>query len=154
MAIKPFSFLLGAAAGAAATYFLDPQSGERRRSQASEQAATQARQVGQEAARKAGDVASQAKDAATEVTATTPGDGGGADLNDPALVRKVETEIFRDADAPKGSVSVNAENGVIYLRGEVEEPWLERLKTEAEQVEGVERVESLLHRPGEPAPTK
>ena len=40
-------------------------------------------------------------------------------LNDPALARKVESEIFRDDALPKGSISVNAEYGVIYLRGEV-----------------------------------
>src|SRR5512133_528855 len=40
--------------------------------------------------------------------------GRDADLNDPALAHKVESEIFRDDDAPKGSVNVNSENAVIY----------------------------------------
>ncbi len=42
--------------------------------------------------------------------------------DDVTLARKVESEIFRDADVPKGQINVNAENGVIVLRGEVEEP--------------------------------
>jgi osmotically-inducible protein OsmY len=67
----------------------------------------------------------------------------------------VESEIFRDADAPKGSVDVNAEDGVIYLRGEVDdEQTIERLVGAARGVEGVRDVRSLLHTPGTPAPTK
>jgi osmotically-inducible protein OsmY len=69
------------------------------------------------------------------------------------LARKVETEIFRAADAPKGSVSVNAENGVVFLRGTVDDrAWIERLGAEAKNVDGVEAVRNLLHLPGTEAP--
>jgi osmotically-inducible protein OsmY len=37
--------------------------------------------------------------------------------DDAALARKVETELFRDADVPKGDINVNAEDGVVFLRG-------------------------------------
>ena len=78
---------------------------------------------------------------------------GGKDYDDVTLARKVESEIFRDADAPKGKVSVNAENGVVFLRGELDDPaWIERLGSEAEQVGGVKGVRNLLHAPGTPAP--
>jgi osmotically-inducible protein OsmY len=70
------------------------------------------------------------------------------DLNDPTLARKVETEIFRGEDAPKGSVDVNAENGVIYLRGEVKHPEdIEALGKAARKVDGVKEVKNLLHLP-------
>jgi osmotically-inducible protein OsmY len=76
-------------------------------------------------------------------------------LNDPALARKVESEVFRDADIPKGSISVNAEYGVIYLRGEVpSREVLEQLGVRARRVAGVRAVENLTHLPDEPAPTK
>ena len=141
MAIKPFSFVLGALAGAAAQYFFDSQSGNRRRSVATD---------------KAEYAAGQAKGAVVEAAkSASPGDTEATDLNEASLARKVETEIFRDENAPKGKVDVNAEGGVVYLRGELDdEGQIEALTKAAEQVDGVERVESLLHTPGTPAPTK
>jgi osmotically-inducible protein OsmY len=74
--------------------------------------------------------------------------GGGeskSDLNDPALARKVETEIFRPADAPKGSVAVNVEAGVVHLRGRAASPeQIRALVASAEKVEGVKKVENHL----------
>jgi hypothetical protein len=81
---------------------------------------------------------------------TSPGD-----LNDPTLARKVESEIFRAEDAPKGSVDVNAENGVIYLRGEVDtQDDIDSLGDAARKVSGVKEVTNLLHLPGAEAKTK
>jgi osmotically-inducible protein OsmY len=75
-------------------------------------------------------------------------------LNDPALVRKVESEVFRDDSLPKGSISVNAEYGVIYLRGEVpSREAMDELTTRTRAVDGVRAVENLTHLPGEPART-
>ena len=79
--------------------------------------------------------------------------GRGEAPDDVTLVRKVETEIFRSAEAPKGSVSVNAENGVVFLRGVVEErEWIDRLGADAGKVGGVKEVRNLLHLPGTEAP--
>ncbi|HWG56583.1 MAG TPA: BON domain-containing protein [Gaiellaceae bacterium] len=78
---------------------------------------------------------------------------GAPDYNDQTLKAKVETELFRDPDAPKGTVDVNAQNGVIQLRGEVESPELiEELVAQARSIQGVRDVENLLHTPGAPAP--
>ena len=75
-------------------------------------------------------------------------------LNDPALARKVESEIFRDDALPQGSISVNAEYGVIYFRGEVpSQDVMEELTKRARGVDGVRAVENLTHLPGEPART-
>ena len=88
------------------------------------------------------------------------GRGGGADTStdfaapdDPTLKAKVESEIFRDADAPKDRVSVNSQYGVIQLRGEIEsQELIDELVERARAVQGVREVENLLHVPGEPAP--
>lgn len=81
--------------------------------------------------------------------------GAGNPYDDVTLARKVESEIFRDAGAPKGSVDVNAENGVVFLRGQVDrEDQIETLASAARSVDGVKAVESLLHTPGTPAPMK
>jgi osmotically-inducible protein OsmY len=142
----------GVAGGAAGAYFLDPQNGRRRRHVAFDRAKALLRRGAAESERRARYGAGTAKGAAYEAA----GAGDGAEsLPDPDLANKVRTEIFRDADAPKGDVSVNAENGTIYLRGEVgSAEQIERLGAETREVKGVREVVSLLHLPGEPAPTK
>jgi osmotically-inducible protein OsmY len=68
--------------------------------------------------------------------------------DDVTLARKVETKIFRDADVPKGNINVNAQNGVVYLRGEAETPeMIEHLVEQTRKVRGVRNVENLLHLP-------
>ena len=98
--------------------------------------------------------AGQAKGA---VSSVTPGGPAPAEerLNDPALARKVESEIFRDQELPKGNISVNVEYGVVYLRGEVpQREQMDALVDRARQVDGVRGVENLTHLPNETAPTK
>jgi osmotically-inducible protein OsmY len=44
---------------------------------------------------------------------------------------------------------------VVYLRGQLERPdEIEQLVVRARAVDGIKDVESLLHPPGTPAPTK
>ena len=144
---KPLTFLAGAAVGAAAAYFLDPQGGAKRRNQARDKAVSKAKT-------RAGDVAGSAKKAAGKARGAAPSmPGRGETPDDVTLAHKVETEIFRPEDAPKGSVSVNAENGVVFLRGEVpDREWIARFEAEARKVDGVEEVRNLLHLPGTEAP--
>jgi osmotically-inducible protein OsmY len=148
---SPIAFLTGAAAGAAAAYFLDPQGGARRRNEARDKALAKAKSRAGDVAGTAKQAAGKARGAAHAVTASVPGRGEAPD--DVTLARKVESEIFRSADAPKGSVSVNAENGVVFLRGEVgEREWIDRLEADAKKVDGVAAVRNLLHLPGTEAP--
>jgi osmotically-inducible protein OsmY len=144
---------VGAAAGAAAQYFLDREGGRRRLHVARDRGLAVVRRQAREAARTADYAAGQAKGAASAAMPSPSDDRKLDQLGDPALARKVESEIFRAADAPKGDVDVNVENGVVTLRGEVEQQWIERLGSEAEQVAGVMAVRNLLHPPGTPAPT-
>jgi len=68
--------------------------------------------------------------------------------NDATLKAKVESEVFRDVRVPKGQVDVNAEDGVVFLRGEVESPDLvAELEKATRKVHGVREVENLLHTP-------
>jgi osmotically-inducible protein OsmY len=80
-------------------------------------------------------------------------DAGAAQPDDATLAHKVETELFRSDDVPKGQINVNAELGVVYLRGEVpEQSMIDDLVGRAREIDGVSRVESLLHLPGQEAP--
>src|SRR2546423_8413244 len=121
----PITFALGLAAGAAAAHFLDPQSGRRRRNVMRDQAQATARQAASTVQTQAQYAAGQAKGA---VAAATPSGTRLENADDVTLARKVETEIFRAPDAPKGGVSVDVQAGVAYLRGEVpDEGWVARL---------------------------
>ena len=98
--------------------------------------------------------AGKAKGAVATHTPSMPGSHGLEDADDVTLARKVETEIFRAADAPKGSVSIDVQAGVVYLRGTVEDDrWIERFADDAKKVDGIKGVKNLLHRPGTPVPT-
>ena len=98
--------------------------------------------------------AGKAKGVATNVAPGAGREPADERLNDPALAQKVESEVFRDDALPKGSVSVNAEYGVIYFRGEVpSQEVMDELTTRARAVDGVRAVENLTHLPGEPART-
>jgi len=75
------------------------------------------------------------------------------EFDDKTLAHKVETEIFRAPEAPKGDVSVDVQAGVVNLRGEVaDDQWISRLADEASHVDGIKGVNNLLHPPGTPAP--
>jgi len=142
--------------GVAGAYFLDPQSGKRRRDVATDKLGKWMRRGKRETERKASYASGVAAGAAAKASSSTEREPAETRLNDPALARKVETEIFGDADPDtRGAVSVNAENGVIYLRGELgDEAKIAALATKAERVEGVRQVENLLHTPGDAAPAK
>jgi len=76
-----------------------------------------------------------------------------ASYDDVELVHKVESVVFRDDSLPKGKVSINAENGTVFLRGQVDSPdTIVRVERAVRVVEGVAGVENLLHLPGTPAP--
>ena len=145
--------LFGAAAGFAAAWFLDPNDGTRRRNVVRDKAMKYARKGKDEAVHKADYAAGQVKDAASSATPSSPEDAEER-LNDPALVQKVESEVFRGDDLPKDKISVNAENGVVYFRGEVpSQDVMDELTARARSIEGVREVENLTHLPGEPAKT-
>jgi len=117
--------------GALLAYFFDPQSGRERRSRA----------VGR---------ISSIRGASQEPV----GLDETLQPDDATLALKVETEIFRDVDIPKGRINVDAENGKVVLRGEVEQPELIKdLEKRTKKVQGVQEVENLLHVPGAPTPT-
>jgi osmotically-inducible protein OsmY len=147
------TLLLGAAAGAAAAHFLDPQSGRRRRHTMRDQAVSKVQSGAGQAATSASYAAGKAKGVVSTVTPSMPGSHRIEDVDDVTLARKVETEIFRAVDAPKGDVSVDVQGGVVHLRGMVaDDAWIARLADEADKVDGVKGVKNLLHRPGTPAP--
>jgi osmotically-inducible protein OsmY len=75
------------------------------------------------------------------------------DMDDLTLKNKVETELFRSADAPKGSVDVSVVDHVVELRGEVKRPEIKQeLEAKARKIPEVRDVRNLVHLPKTPAP--
>ena len=76
-------------------------------------------------------------------------------MDDVTLARKVESEVFRAADSPKGDVDVNVVDGIVYLHGQVRQPeQIKEIETRTRRVPEVVGVENLMHLPGTPAPTR
>ena len=145
------SFALFAAVGAAAAYFFDPTSGRRRRAVARDRSAALFRKAFRRLGRAQRHAEAEAYGLSQKARHLREEPKPAPD--DATLAQKVETEIFRDRDVPKGQINVNAENGTVVLRGEVETPELIRdLESRTRAVHGVRQVENLLHLPGTPAP--
>ena len=141
---------LGALVGAALAYLFDPQSGRRRRAMLRDRSTAFARQGGRKTARASRAVAAEAYGVSQKVQHLKEEP---KEYDDATLAQKVQSEIFRDADVPKGQINVNAEDGIVVLRGEVDGPELmEELVARTRKVQGVRDVQNLLHLPGTPAP--
>ena len=142
--------VIAAAAALGAAWFMDPQSGRRRRAMLRDRVAAFFRRSARSGGRAARGVASEAyglKQKATHLHEEPK------DFDDQTLKAKVETELFRGPDAPKGQVNVNAQHGVVQLRGQVDSPELiDELVARTRSVQGVREVENLLHLPGATAP--
>jgi hypothetical protein len=138
------------AAGAALEFFLDPRNGKRRRHLVRDRTTAafrrQARKVERQAHYEAGKIAGVTH-------AITHHEHAPPDLDDVGLVRKVESELFRDRTIPKGPISINADRGIVVLRGQLEDPHqIQRIERDVRRVAGVRDVENLLHPPGIRAP--
>ena len=75
--------------------------------------------------------------------------------NDATLAQRVESELFRDPSMPKGQITINAEAGIVVLRGELDSPdQIRAVENAVDRIAGVRAVHSLLHLRGTPAPDR
>jgi osmotically-inducible protein OsmY len=126
--------LAAGATGALLAFFLDPVSGKRRRRLVRDRIASAFRKRRERPARRGGTAVPQ---------------------DDRVLVDKVESEAIGHSGVPSGRVNVDAERGVVVLRGQVDSPDdVVRLEKLVLEVDGVRDVENLLHTPGTPPPNR
>src|SRR5919199_4614942 len=146
-------WLAAGAAGALGMYFLDPDRGRGRRSLARDRLAGSMRRgfrtlgrTGRGAAAGTYALAQQAQHRQPEEWSVP---------NDAALAQRVKSELFRDPDFPKERITINAETGIIVLRGEVERAEQIRAVEDAvSRMAGVRGVRNLLHLPATPVPER
>ena len=142
---------VGAALGATAALLLDPARGRARRAQLVDRSASLGRHAIHAGERQLRHLRSLAAGKLSAMRALgEPSEWA----NDATLKERVESELLGDPKVPKGTININAEQGIVVLRGEVpSERMRNRLAKRAGEVHGVWYVENLLHLPGEPAPT-
>lgn len=136
-----------AALGAAAAYLLDPDRGRARRARSRDQAIAAIRRPAARAARQAANkrvyLRGRAVGAVRRVTATPlpPGD-------DRTLADKVRSEVLGASRFSRRAINLDAVNGVVALRGELDHPEdIRDVVAAVEKVPGVRRVDNLLHLP-------
>jgi hypothetical protein len=143
--------LLGAALGAVAAFLLDPDRGRGRRLRLVDQGTAIGRRAVRLANRQRRLLGARTAGALSALQARG---GQPESANDATLKERIESELLRDPKVPKGSININAEQGIVVLRGEVPtDAMREKLEKRASAIAGVWSVENLLHLPGEPAPT-
>ena len=142
---------IGAALGALAAFFLDPQAGRRRRHAFRDRARGSVRRKTRKAEHVLRGLAAEVY--GLKQKATHLHEAPKEQPNDATLTAKVESEVLRGVDVPKGQINVNAEGGIIVLRGQVARSELiPELEAKVRKVHGVLDVENLLHLPGAEAP--
>lgn len=147
--MRPWPFVAALIAGASLVFFLDPESGRRRRALARDRALAAFRdalRVFQRLSRLAG---SRLYGASQKLAHPRPEAAPG----ETSLVDRVLSEAFRGLDPDlRGRVNVNAVGGVVYVRGEIDRPQdIDAIEARVRGVAGVEEVENLLHLTGTPA---
>jgi uncharacterized protein YunC (DUF1805 family) len=148
---KKRSILFAGAIGAALAYLFDPDRGKARRARTRDRFMGMTRRIGKRLGRLGRRVGSEAYGLKQKAaySGREP-----KELDDTTLAHKVESEIFRNPDIPKGQIVVNVEEGVVVLRGALAPEHAEAVAAMAAAVPGVRGVENLLHLPGTPAPNK
>lgn len=139
-------FAVGTLVGWLVAYFFDPDNGRGRRAKTRDMTRARMRRSSEEARKMRVRAENKAQGIRAEMR---PRGGEGTDLNDPTLAQKIQSEVLRGPDFPKGKVNVNVENGRVVLRGELERPeQIKALEAAVAAVPGVREVENLTHLPG------
>ena len=138
-----------AAVGAVLAYILDPVVGRSRRAALRDRLGATARKVGRWSASQGRHIAATTTALRERSRASEPGEPA----DEVALVSRVKSELFRDADIDKGAINVNAERDVVFLRGTApSEDEVRDIGRRVEGIPGVRKVVNLLHVPGAPVP--
>lgn len=146
-------FVFLGAAAALGTYFFDPQMGRTRRARVVDQGRALLRRGTRDIEQKTGDAGQQAYGAPPSTASTVSPDSSPA--NDETLKEKIESEVLRGDEWPKGRLNIDVVDGVVTLRGELDDVDLgQALEQEVRKVSGVIDVQNLVHLPASDAPNK
>ena len=147
----------GLIAGAGLMYYLDPSGGRRRRARVRDRLAhvrrIMTRDVPETVQRRGRFLGGIAKGVRHDAAELIPHHH--ARVGDDTLVARVRSEVLRDARYKAGEIHVDAYEGCVTLRGQLEsEADVRDIVDRTRRVEGVSEVRSYLHLPGTPPPNK
>jgi BON domain len=152
LAMAAVAAMCGVALGALLVYFLDPRAGRRRRHAARERAMSRIRRGERRTAARARRAESHAVGVARR-TVNAARRRRREPFDDVTLARKVESELYGRVRVPKGRISINAEDGFVFLRGVLDrQEDIDSIGAATRQIAGVRQVQNLIHLPGTPAP--
>jgi hypothetical protein len=147
------AYLLVAAVSACITMMLDPAVGRRRRAMTRDRLTSMYRRSSRRLSRWRRGVGATTH--AYSQRATHLNLGGRPAPDDVTLTQQVEGELVRHSDIPKGRISVDAAEGVVTLRGQLDRPeQIEEAERAVQRMHGVQGVHNFLHLGGTPAPNK
>lgn len=141
--IKRWLLPAAVALGAAVMYFFDPDRGGRRRAVARDRSVAIVRRAVRRTRQRTRYVEGKAHGLVHEMRGEAPKPSP----NDATLKHKIESEVLRNYD--KSRLSINVEDGVAVLRGELTHPDdIKGLEHDVEHVAGVVGVRNLVHMRG------
>lgn len=133
-------WLFGAAAGAAAMYYLDPRSGRRRRAMVRDKAVHALNVADETVERLTADASNRARGTVARTQRRILPEGP---IEDPRLEARVRSALGRLTAHPR-TITVEAHDGFITLRGNVDEEEVGDVIRGIRRVPGVKHVESLM----------
>jgi hypothetical protein len=148
--------IAGTAAGAFFMFMLDPREGRRRRALVRDRIVhmrrVMMRDVPTRVEKRGRFFRGVARGIVHETTDVLPFNGHGV-VDNETLVARVRSEVLRDDHIKAGEINLDAYEGCVTLRGQLEHPdAIRRLVNETAHVDGVREVRNYLHLPGTPPP--
>lgn len=149
----------GAGLGALSMYYLDPHEGRRRRALVRDRLAHArhifTREMPRTVERRGRFVRGVAKGLTHEAAEIAHLNGRHPVADDETLVARVRSEVLRERDIKAGEIHIDAYEGCVTLRGQLDHPEeIAHLVDATRHVEGVREVRSYLHLPGTLPPNK
>ena len=152
--VSPWTLAIGAVVGAVAAYLFDPQRGKARRATMAQWTAARVRRGAQSIAQLTR-YSTNTASAFPQKMASLKSAQQRPTPDDLTLRDRIESEVFRDPEMPKGDINLDVNNGIVTIRGAVDNAFrIATIEKAVFKVPGVTGVENLLHVSGTPAPNK
>ena len=132
------------AAGAAAMYFLDPETGRRRRAMTRDKGLAAGRDLKENARQASRRVSNRAQGAASQMGSALESGMDDAPVSDQKLEARIRSQLGHLVDRP-ADIEVEVNNGHVVLSGTASQDEVASLTRELAGIDGVADVENRMH---------
>jgi gas vesicle protein len=152
--VSIWTMIIGAVTGVVIGYLFDPERGKSRRATLIQWSSARLRR-GVGAASQLGRYSSKTAAALPQRVVSLRSAQSRSTPDDLTLRDRVESEVLRDPELPKGDINFDVNSGIVTIRGAVDNAFsISTIEKAVFKVPGVSGVENLLHVSGTPAPNK